>query len=418
MTLLVSTLCSIASATEVYMGLEAYGSGGKALGVGLASFSSADDPDSKNVAAMLRSIIREDLLFERLFSVTEGGPAPANNKVDSLAWSGLGAQVLISGSVNVLGDAVELDVKVYDVSRNTVLFGKQGTGTRSEIRRLAHLMSDQLTYQMSGQPGLAHTRIVFANDKSGHKELYVMDYDGENVRRLTRENSITLLPKWSPDGKLVVFNSYREGNPDAYLLNYPGGELHELSMRQGLNTAPTWSPDGTEIALTLSRGETPDIFIINRSGNIIRRLTHASGVNTSPCFSPNGQQIVFVSDRSGIPELYVMDAAGAGVKRLTFGQWTDAPAWSPRGDWIAYERQRADGIFDIFVVDPNGQNNQALTESQGRNESPSWSPDGRFIVFASNREGRRRVYIMGADGSSPHPVGHITGDSFDPSWGP
>jgi TolB protein len=349
--------------------------------------------------------------------VTEGGPA-VGGKLDSVAWGALGAQVLVTGDVKADGPQVHLECRIYDVSSGKVLWGKEGSGTKLNARRLAHLMSDQVTYQLSGQPGIAHTRIAFVNNHTGKKEIYVMDYDGANIRQLTHIHSITILPKWSPDGKWIAFNSYRAGNPDAYLIDSDGQNMQELSTRQGLNTSPNWAPDGNSLAVTLSRGGDPELYLIDRGGRILRRLTYSPGVDTSPSFSPNGQQIVFISDRPGNPELYVMDVTGANVQRLTYGQWADAPAWSPKGDGIAYERQRSQGRYDVYMVDSSGRNNHVISEAGVRNENPTWSPDGRFIAYSSDRDGRTKICTMGSDGSSPHCVSTLGGESFTPSWGP
>jgi TolB protein len=407
----------VQGAQDVYLGLQAYSSGGKALGVGIVDFT-ARSPEAGAIAEKLQGIIREDLLFTQYFTIVENGPAPKSGRLDSVAWGSLGAQVAILGDVQMQGPTVSLTCRIIDVASGKILYEKGGDGSKDAHRRLAHLIADQLTFQLSGQPGIAHSRIAFINNQSRNKEVYVMDYDGANVVRLTFDRSIALLPEWSPDGKAIAFNSYKAQNPDAYLLDFPGGTVRQLSMRQGLNTSPHFSPDGQTLALTLSRGGDPDLYLIDRGGKIIRRLTHTTGVDSSPTFSPNGQQIAFISDRAGSPDLYVVDTTGAGVQRLTYGQWVDAPSWSPKGNLIVYERQRAQGQYDIYTVDPSGRNNQALTQGGARNEGPSWSPDGRFIVFASNRNGRRQLFIMGADGSNPHPVGDIPGQCFDPSWGP
>src|SRR5262245_49277133 len=146
-------LCSPAWSTDVYLGLQAYGGTGKALGVGIATYNSAGDSESASVAGQIRSVMREDLLFERLFSVTEGGPV-VKDKLDSAAWSGLGAQVVVSANVKVDGPQIHLECRIYDVSSGKVLWGKEGSGAKVSMRRLAHLMSDLVTFQLSGQPGI------------------------------------------------------------------------------------------------------------------------------------------------------------------------------------------------------------------------------------------------------------------------
>lgn len=418
--LILSLLFCLSSsrAADVYLGLQAYSEGGKQLGVGLAPFTAVSG-DAQSATTQLRAVMREDLLFARLFNILEGGPAPAGGKIEATAWGGLGAQVLVDGQVRSSGGQITLEVRIFDVSTGKVLWAKEGSSVEASLRRLAHLLADQVVFQLSGQPGIAHTRIAFVNNRTKRKEIYIMDYDGHNPRALTSNRSINLLPEWSKDGKTIAFNSYRAGNPDAYVMNADGGGLRELSARQGLNTAPGWAPDGNTLAITLSRGGDPEIYLIDKTGKIIRRLTYSPGVDTAPNFSPNGQQIAFVSDRSGNPELYVMDTTGANVQRLTYGQWVDAPSWSPRGDMIAYERQRGQGRFDIYVIDSSGKNNRAVSEAGSRNENPTWSPDGRFIAYASDRDGgKSRICIMGADGSSPHCVSQLTGESLQPSWGP
>lgn len=415
---LVLFLVTPLQAADVYLGLQANGGTGKALGVGFARYTpEGSDPETSSLTEQIRAVMREDLLFTRLFSITEGGPVP-DKQLDSVAWGGLGAQVVVGATVKADGTQVSLECRIYDVSSGKILWAKGGSGAKISARRLAHLMSDQVTFQLSGQPGIAHTRIAFVNNRTGKKEIYVMDYDGANVRQLTQLHSITLLPKWTPDGKSIVFNSYKAGNPDAYIMDADGTNLKILSGRQGLNTSLNAAPDSTQFAVTLSRGSDPDLYLLDKGGRILRRLTHSPGVDTSPSFSPNGQQLAFISDRSGNPEVYVMDITGANVQRLTYGQWADSPAWSPKGDWIAYERQRSQGRFDVYLVDSSGRNNHVISEAGARNENPSWSPDGRFIAYASDRDGgKSKICLMGADGSAPHCVSTIGGESFTPSWG-
>ena len=267
-------------AADVYLNLQA-GGNGKPLGVGIAAFNTE--------GASLRAVLREDLLFTRLFSIVEGGPAPSG-KIDSLAWAGLGAQVVITGAARLEGDTLTLTGSILDVATGKTLFTKDVSGPKAKFRRIAHEMANALSYQLSGQPGIALTRIVFVSRQNGHKELFIMDYDGANVHQITNHHSIALLPKWSPDGAWIAFNSYRSQNPDAYLISPDGRTLKELSMRQGLNTGPAWSPDGKSLAITLTRQGDPELYLIEPTGRVIRRITYSPGVDTSPTFSPNGQR--------------------------------------------------------------------------------------------------------------------------------
>jgi len=403
---------------DVYLNLQSYQGGGKPLGVGIAAFTSASSigDEGENQARQLRSIVREDILYSRLFTVSEGGPLP-QPKVDSLAWAGLGAQVLITGQATVTGDQLKLTCSILDVATGKSLFTHDISGAKSTQRAIAHQMANELIYQLSGQRGVAGTRMVFVCKVKGKKELFTMDYDGTSVRQITSHKSIALLPKWSPDGKWIAFNSYRAGNPDAYLISPDGRTMKELSMRQGLNTSPSWSPDGKMIAITLTRQGDPELYLIEPTGKAIRRLTYSPGSDTSATFSPNGQQIAFISDRAGSPDLYVMDITGAGTKRLTFGQYADSPEWSPKSDQIVYERQRSQNRFDVWSIDPSGRNNRQISEAGSRNEGPSWSPDGRFIVYASDREGKTKICTMGADGSAPHCITDLPGECSSPDWG-
>jgi TolB protein len=191
-----------------------------------------------------------------------------------------------------------------------------------------------------------------------------------------------------------------------------------VSQLQGLNTAGSFSPDGTKIALTVSRSHYPNLYLINRTGKILRKLTAIDCIDTSPCFGPNGQEIVFISDRPGYPQLFIVNLEGGNVRRLTTDGYCDSPAWSPRGDKIAFTMRQGRDNYDLYLYDLATSRITRLTQGDRNNENPSWSPDGRFIVFSSTRSGKSELYITAVDGSGVRKLGDIPGSSYTPSWSP
>lgn len=421
---LVSALLCVISAlplsgegtTEVYIGLQA--TGRKVL-LGFPFFLPRQStPIDLQRSRELREVTRDDLLATRLFDLVEGGPTPLSTFVDYTSWKQLGSDVLLIVKAGEEAGKVVLEAQLLDVSAQALVFKERFEASPMAWRRAAHDLIDELVARFTGVRGISHTQIVFANDATGHKELYRIDVDGTNPTRLTHDASIVLFPRWSPDGKSILFTSYRQENPDLFVMRADGTGIRPVSARQGLNTTAAWSPNGEVIAVTLSMGGAPDLYLLTPQGRIIRRLTWQEGIDTSPSFSPDGQKIVFVSDYPGYPQLYVIDIDGTDLRRLTYAGWCDAPVWSPRGDWIAFAKQEGGNPFNIYLVDPATGLERQLTVNAGRNETPAWSPDGRFLVFTSTRNGKAELFIMGADGSQQHPLGRLSGESAMPDWSP
>ncbi len=415
-----------AGATEVTITL-AGGPGATALGLGLAPFF-AQDPASGPAALAARdvqNVVREDLRFSRHFRLVEQGPPFTGDNLVSILgdWKARGAGWLLTAraSLPAAGKAaaeLSLMVRLTEVASGEPVFERYYRQQTAHWRSLAHRVADDVVQSLAGRPGIAHTQIAFANSQTGHKEIYIADYDGANVRRLTSDKSIALLPRLSPNRRLVAFTSYRDGNPDLFLLDLETMRPRPFSVEQGLNLAGGFSPDGTLMLLTLSRQKSPNLYQKSLIDGTLTRLTQHFGVDTSPTFSPDAGQVAFVSDRSGNPQVYTLNLTTQRTRRLTQMNWSDSPAWSPTGEWIAFAgRARAKDAIDIFLVDVTGTQVRQLTRGAGSNEDPSWSPDGRFIAFVSNRDGRRpQVYVMDADGSAPHRLLDIPGSSFTPHW--
>ncbi|HBL19208.1 MAG: hypothetical protein A2X36_10195 [Elusimicrobia bacterium GWA2_69_24] len=412
-----------AYAADVFIGVEG-GPSKRAWVVGLDAFLPADPKNQESAEAgrLLRDTLRSDLLFSRYVDLVETIP-PANiadAKERDRRWKTGGAALVLQAKASRTADQVVLEAVLRDLASGQAILSRYYRQSAEHQRSLAHRLADDVIKQLTGRMGIAHTRIAFSNDQTGSKELYLADYDGSGVKPVTRNRSINLLPRWHPDGRSLAFTSYKDGNPDLFLFDLNRGSLRTLSDRQGLNLAGGFSPDGNSLAATLSRGKNPNIFLISLKNGAAKEQTSHWGVDSSPTFSPDGNFLSFVSDRSGNPQVYTLELATGRTKRLTNLNWCDTPAWSPSGEWIVFAgRANVKDRIDIFLVDITGTRLVQLTHGEGSNESPSWSPDGRFLTYSSTRDGgRRRIFVMDADGSAPHILADVPGNSFNPSWGP
>jgi TolB protein len=381
-----------------------------------------DDDLSKKMAGILSNDLKISGLFETIENplfLREIVQREGNDKVDFSQWRLLGAQALVKGDYSVGKDkGLIIKCRLYDILREEQILGKVYQGDQNLLRRMVHKFSDEIVLKLTGQEGMAQTKIAFISDISGYKEVYTIDYDGYNLKRLTRNRSIALLPAWSPDGKRIAYTSYHADNPDLYFINLDGGHQVPASTFPGLNIAPNWSPDGNRIALTLSKDGNAQIYTFKIDGTDLRRLTSHLRSDWSPCWSPDGKKIAFSSDRTGAPQIYIMNKDGTNSERLTHqGSYNDSADWSPRGDLIAFT-SRQKGLFDIWTIDTDGGNARRLTSNSGNNESPSFSPDGRYIAFSSTRAGRSDIYIMNSDGSNQRRLTFFGDNNYCPSWSP
>ncbi|HEX4046756.1 MAG TPA: Tol-Pal system beta propeller repeat protein TolB [Elusimicrobiota bacterium] len=377
----------------------------------LPVFTAADSLKGEDalLAKGLRDIVRSDLMLSRRFDVQDELPG---------APPAAGAAWRLKASVGREADKITAQVRLENGAGGEAVFERYYKQDAKWLRPLAHRISDDVVKAATGRDGIARTRIAFINNQSGHKELYLMDYDGDSPTRLTDDKSIDLLPRFSPDGRDLAFTSYKDGNPDLFMLDLDAGREITVSNEQGLNIAGGFSPDGTKLLMTLSRGRSPNIYMKDMASGSVERLTFHFGADSTPTFSPDARQVAFVSDRSGNPQIYVLDIATKQSRRLTNLNWCDSPAWSPTGEWIAFAgRANRKDRMDIFLVDITGGQIRQLTHGEGSNEDPTWSPDGRLLAFSSTRDdGRSQIYVMDADGSAPRRIADVPGASSTPDW--
>jgi TolB protein len=302
-------------------------------------------------------------------------------------------------------------------SSNTVVLAKRYDLDLQDARRSVHHLADALIAEMTGEVGIAQTRIVFSRGSGERREIHIVDFDGENARRLTRNGSLNLLPRWSPDGTSLCYTSYWRGRQQLLVLEGQSGASRKIAEYDGLNLGAAWSPDGRELVATLSRDGDPEIYRLRPDGAIAQRLSFEPSIEASPAFDPTGRQIVYTSDRTGVPQIYVMDREGMHPRRLTYeGSYNDSASWSPRGDRIAYVSRR-EGRFQIFTIEPDGSNLQEVTTSaDGNNEDPSWAPDGRHLVVSSDRSGKQRLWVLDVEGGTARPLTDGGGEDTTPHW--
>jgi TolB protein len=413
-----------ADAADVYLSISR--GGGQRLRLAIPDFAPAEGGMSTNsgLGHEMARILADDLRLYRFFDLIDNqqflreaalADAQAGETVFK-EWAELGAQALVKGTYSQEGRDLIVECRLFDVAGQRMITGKRYRGPADAFASMMHRCADEIMIRLTGEPGIAQTKIAFISRQNGNKELFVMDQDGSNVKQLTSDRSIILSPAWSPDSREIAVTSYRDRNPDLVAVGLNGNGRRPLSQQPGLNSAPSWSPDSSRIALTLSKDGNPEIYTMSRNGTDLRRLTNHPAIDTSPTWSPTGRQIAFVSDRSGSPQVYIMDAEGSNVRRLTYqGSYNDRPAWSPRGDRIAFVSMEG-SRFDVYVMNVDGSGSQRLTMGNGSNESPSWSPDGRFLVFSSTRSGVPQLYRMYDDGSGQQQLTFLAGGAQSPGW--
>jgi len=392
--------------------------------------SRSADPRAAELTKTFNQVLWNDLNYSGILDVVSKSLYPVNTPqepqdVDFNGWSNppASAQMLAFGYTETRGNSFVVTARLFDVHNpsNPSVLAKRYVADMNDLsaRDAAHRFANEIIQTLGGGiPGINLTKIAFVSNRTGHAEIWVMDYDGFNQHQITNYPSLNLTPRWSPDNSLLAFTSYARGNPEIYLYSLITNRRIPFPSYRGLNTTPAFSPDGKKIAFCSSMGGNPEIYVSDVNGLGLQRLTFSPGVNISPVWNPKtGNEIAFVSDRSGSPQIYIMNADGTNLRRLiTAGGDAEAPSWSPNGLFIAFSWSvKETGHWDIYVIEIATGRIVQLTYNAGRNEHPSWSPDGRHIVFESTRTGKREIWTMLADGSNPHEL-TTAGENWNPNW--
>jgi TolB protein len=421
----VIALCAAGASFGQAVRIDLQGSVDPRVAIAIPDFPAA--PGLEATAREMNEVLRYDLYFTGLFNIIgrenfpqafTGMTADAT-QINFDAWRAGKIAYIVHAYVSLQGDTLVADCRMFDVNSGSQVVGQRLTASRSVPRLIMHRFSEEIVRMVDGTPGIASSQIVFSGKTSnGNKEIFVADYDGQNVQQLTQHNSISIKPKISPDGKKIAYVSYKERYPFLYVLDRATGRSTSLSRSVGLNAAPAWAPDGQRLALVLSKDGNTEIYLKNADGSGERRLTNDRGGDTSPTWDPSGQQIAFVSDRGGNPQIYLMSASGGNPRRISYqGGKAYDPVWSPNGKMIAYVAELSGQGLQIYVMNADGSGARQLSTS-GNNESPSWSVDSRNVIFSSTRSGQNLYAVNVAPPSIEYriPIGNMRCEG--PTWGP
>jgi len=363
--------------------------------------------EAAGAARELEATVRRDLELSGFFEIQ--GPDALRSLTltgdvqrDLEAYRSAGNQVLLIGDLRQEGDRLVFEGRVFDLGSGQAILAKRYRGALNTSRRIGHTFADEVILFLTGKRGIAQSSIAFTSDRSGAKEIWMMDYDGQNQRRITGHRSTSMSPSFNPAGDTLAYTSFFNGPPGIYLADLESGRKRPLVTSGSLNTSPSFSPDGRRVAFARSLDGNVEIFVADTAGGgNLRRLTHSNAIDTNPAWSPKGGEIAFTSSRGGNPHIYLMDAEGANQRRLTFdGTYNDGVAWSPEGDLIVYTSRR-DGRFQVTVTNVVTLASRVITSGPGEKESPAFSPDGRKIVFTSNRAGKKQLWVMDLNGGNP-----------------
>ncbi|MDP3843585.1 MAG: Tol-Pal system beta propeller repeat protein TolB [Oxalobacteraceae bacterium] len=394
--------------------VEISGVGASQIPVAIASFA------NESIAPQqVTAIIKEDLNRSGMFKIIDTGSVLSETAAVNLGdWKSRGADALVVGSVQRLADGrFDVRYKLLDTVKSAQLSALALAAQPQFTRVSAHKIADDIYEKLTGSRGAFSTRIAYVTKAGNEYRLEVADADGEGTQVALRSKEPIISPAWSPDGTKVAYVSFEAKKPVIYVQNLITRQRTVLAGFKGSNSAPSWSPDGSKLAVALARNSLTQVYSINQDGSNLRRLTNTNGIDTEPQFSADGQSIYFTSDRSGGPQIYKMGANGGEAQRVTFnGTYNISPRISPDGKLLAYISRR-NGQFQLYVLDlANGQE-QRLSDTV-KDESPSFSPNSKYLMYATEAGKRGSLAVVSVDGRARHRLTTRAGDIREPTWGP
>ena len=403
-----------ASMASAVLTIEIIGAGEHQIPVSIVPFG-GDEKIAQTINAVVTGDLQRSGLF-RLVDPTGKSPhVPA--EVSYPDWEVRGAEALAIGTVVTQGGRVEARFRLLDVVKQTELIAQAVSASENQIRAIGHRIADLIYEKLTGDKGVFSTRIVYVNRQGKKFSLIVADSDGHNEQAVLTQNEPIMSPAWSPDGGQLAYVSFETGHAVVYVQSLYTNQRRVLADFRGSNSAPAWSPDGKQMALVLTRDGSSQIYLARPDGSDIRRITFSGAIDTEPHFSPDGQYLLFTSDRGGSPQIYRMPVKGGPTERLTFGEGTNfSPRHSPDGKSFVFAHL-LNGRFHIAMQDFQTGQISLLTEG-GWEKKPSFAPNGKLILFASEGRGRGILATVSSDGRVKQHMFTQSGDAREPVWGP
>lgn len=414
---LLSTLLLVATFAQAQLRIEIVGGGASQYPIALAQFKGEERLPQK-----INEVIAADLLRSGLFKIIDGGGlavVPSEpSEVQYPVWKARSADYLVIGSVApATGGAWDIRFRLLDVDKQTQLAGFAYQVSTQQLRSTAHRIADAIYEKITGDAGVFSTRITYVVRNGSRFELQVADADGQGAQTVLASNEPILSPSWSPDGTRLAYVSFERKKPIVYAQSLLTGQRGVVANFKGSNSAPAWSPDGKRLAVVLTKDGNSQIYLVTPEGGNATRLTNSSTIDTEPCFSPDGQWVIFTSDRGGSAQIYRVAVSGGVPERLTFeGSYNVSPHYAPDGKSFAFI-QRNNGRFSVAVQDFASRQPQVLTENSA-DESPSFAPNGRIILYATEVRGRGILASVSSDGRVRQRFSIEAGDVREPAWGP
>lgn len=407
-------LCA-AGLAQAQLSIEITGAGANRIPVAIADFT-GDAAASR----VITSTVRADLERSGLFKLIDTGSAvlDENTAVNYADWKGKGADALAAGSLGRSADGrLEVRFRVYDTQKSAALGGAVYVTRNEQLRLAGHRVADFIYEKLTGEKGVFSTRIAYVVKARGQFLLQIADADGQGAATALTSPEPIISPVWSPDGGRLAYVSFEKKKPVIYVHSIASGQRHIVANFKGSNSAPAWSPDGRRLAVVLSKDGHSQLYVVNADGSGLQRLTQSTGIDTEPRYSPDGGSIYFTSDRGGSPQIYQVGANGGDAKRVSFeGSYNVSPRPSPDGKSLAFISRR-EGRFQLAVMDLASRQVQVLTDSN-KDESPSFAPNSRMILIATEMGGRGVLSAVSSDGRIKQRLSVAAGDVREPAWGP